>query len=328
MEQEPGRSVHPDESGPAPSTTGDELTSGQQSRVWSSLRAPFTLLVILAAAVIVITTRPWESSSSDNPIPRPSPTAAPVVDYTPVVGQCHTYSFYEFEHSTETSIPVPCTDPQHVSLTVSMQLPVGVSVPYEGSRFSMNTATKSCEASIGSFTQAGGPGVEFSLFAPAVFEPTSMQLQAGQQWLRCDVVEITASNTLKPLTQTVSGAMERGPDPRDALCVRPVASVRALPERGGNAPTKLWPTPAGCHAAGSAVAIRTERAKLAGNAYPGADAAQAAGKRACEEASSYFVNLSLTPLVPQEKWWTPNVLCVTSPAKYAAWVANGKTLAD
>ncbi len=303
---------------------GDELSAGSPSPSGVSRvlgRVPITALLIVVIAVFAIATRPWDSVKAVDPNPVPTPNL--LVDPAPSVGNCYTYTFFDFAQATETSPQVSCADPRHVAYTVTVIRAPKVSLPYDFDNAAANASVAACQPPVDQLTGIGD-GVEFSSILGAVYEPTSLQLRDGQRWLRCDVVERGPKGSLRPLPMRLDQSLASGPNVRDALCVHPGPWV---PGMHGDPSIMGWSNLADCSDPDAVVAIRSAHLGLDATTWPGATRVNRAADRACRTESSRFVGLALSPLTAPQDSWTPETLCVAEMTDYRKWVAKGKSLA-
>jgi len=319
--------------------------------LWSQrrLRYPAVAVAILAVLGLLTTTRPWQSAKSSTSAPSPpagrspaSPPASPRsvaqvgVVAPPRTGLCYAYTFHDFSQSTENDPPIPCEDPRHNAFTVAVLPADGIDLPFDGDDRAAEAAVTACQDPVDRLTGVGR-GVQFSTILGSVYEPSGLQLAAGQRWLRCDAVEMSLisghnaqpsqaefPSDLKALPATLQNLLVAGPDVRDALCVRPdVAWVRHLdddPTMNG------WSDLASCSDRGALVAVRAERAWPDGTRWPGPARANARSVRACHDASLRFVGLRLRPILAAKAEWGPTTLCVADVQAYRHWVEAGKPL--
>ena len=265
----------------------------------------------------------WSSSvaaMAKDAVARPAasasaPASGPVLP-PPKVGLCHEYSRAAEGAASEESAAVPC-EGDHDALTVARVDNPDVPIPYEGSYVPASKAMSTCQRAAEQYLGIGA-GVTFSRYSSAVYRPDQAQLDAGQRWLRCDLVKFPTFLGLMPLPGGLRSSMRKGPDLKDAYCVRPDAVQQGLfPQDTMDAPELGdWAGQADCFGSQALVAVRRA---------PAASASQAAA--ACTAQSRRFRGLRLSALVPPAAVWTDQVLCVAHITDYEAWLAHGKPMA-
>ncbi len=285
---------------------------------------PHPSWVAMTAALLVglVAGHLWAQSTAPPPVAAPPTVATPSPDPVPVavrapppVGVCLDYSREDEGAPVEESSPVHCSAP-HDALTVARVDHPGFSVDFEG-RYTLATeAMVLCQQQAEHYLGIG-PGVTFSRYSSAVYEPDPEQLAEGQAWLRCDLLKFPTWKGLVPLHGRLRGRLHAGPDLREAYCVRadalqdglPLATTMEAPELGD------WPGQTDCVGSHALVAVRRGHPRSLSNATA-----------ACEHESERFRSLALRPLVPPRRLWNGEVLCVAHIADYELWVVDGKRL--
>jgi hypothetical protein len=233
----------------------------------------------------------------------------------PTAGVCRNYSRDAEGADNEESTPVDCGS-AHDALTVAVLDHPDVSLPYVGSYLLSSRAMVLCQRAAEHYLGIG-PGVTFSRYSSAVFEPDAAQMAAGQRWIRCDLVKFPTYLGLMPIPQRVNGILRQGPGLADAYCVQPDALDQGLPPADKMEAPELgdWAGQADCIGTGAIVAVRRSPAKSPHDA-----------PAACARESRRFLHLPLHALSPPASLWSGQVLCVARIADYETWVVAGRPL--
>lgn len=288
-----------------------------RSSVWSVITAAFLAGLVAGHLWSQSTEAPPTAASTTEAAPSPSPSNASGVRPPPPVGVCLMYSRKAEARAVEESSPVRCTGP-HDAVTVARVDSPGFSVDFDGRPSLWNQAMVLCQQQAEHYLGIG-PGVTFSRYSSSVYEPNQAQLEAGQAWLRCDLVKFPTWRGLMPIPGTPRGLLHAGPSLHDAYCVRADALQDGLP------PATTWHAPelGDWHGQASCVGSHALVAVRRGHATSPATAADA-----CRHESERFRALALTALVPPRRLWNGEVLCVARIVDYESWVAAGKPLAS
>lgn len=312
----------------------DDLGERDEPRLDAALRRRVDRLVppsawkavAVALSVGLVAGHLWTSGAQTSAAASTSPststststsTSGPVaVLPPPQPGVCRDYSTEAEGAAVEESAPVPC-DADHDALTVATVDDPDLNLPFEGSYDQSSRAMVICQRAAEHYLGIG-PGVTFSRYSSAVYEPDAAQLAAGQRWLRCDLIKFPTFHALMPLPSRLQNSLRQGPDLDDAYCVAPHAVEQGLPPADRMEAPELgdWGGQADCVGTRALVAVR----RAAAGSRSGAAAA-------CAAASHRFRGLRLAALVPPADVWSGEALCVTPMDAYETWLANGKPLA-
>jgi hypothetical protein len=303
---------------------GPRLEAAVRDRLDRLVPAMAWRAVAVALAVGLVAGHLWSSSAAPPATAGPAPRASSPTSTSrtgsvlppPAVGLCHDYSREAEGGANEESKAVPCSG-DHDAVTVARVDHPDVNLPYDGSYLQASLAMVTCQRAAERYLGIG-PGVTFTRYSSAVYEPDPAQLAAGQRWLRCDLVKFPTFLGLMPLPGQLRGSMRTGPDLKDAFCVQPDALAQGLPRADRMEAPELgdWRGQADCFGTHALVVVRRA---------PAASPARAAA--ACTTASHRFRGLGLTALAPPADEWTDEVLCVARIADYETWLAHGKPMA-
>ena len=210
------------------------------------------------------------TDSADEPAPEPS--ASSTAPERPRVGDCHALTQRDVLGSADTQPAVECTD-QHTSETVHVGTfaPAAAGKPLALTSDAANrVAAQRCRARAASYLGTDPDRLWLTRVEVFWFVPTADEVDAGADWLRCDVVVLEREERLMPLPRTMKGALSQ-PDglERFGLCgtARPGAKdfVRVV-----------------CSEPHSWQAISTIGVG-GGKRYPGTEAVRDAGEEACQD---------------------------------------------
>lgn len=209
------------------------------------------------------------ASSASEPSATPTTaTAAP----RPGNRACYALSYDAAVAPTSDADPVDCTA-AHTSITYAVgtldTVVAGHLLAVDSKRVQAQVATD-CPAALPKFLGATPDQLHLSMLRAVWFTPTVEQSDAGADWYRCDVIAVAADGRLAALTGKIGGVLAR-PEARQRFAMCGTA------EPGTADFHRVI-----CSTDHSWKAIAT--VPIAGEKYPGEDAAQAAGQTPCENA--------------------------------------------
>lgn len=230
------------------------------------------LLSVLTCAVLVLGGCGGGSESGatdESPEPSASSTAPPE---RPKAGQCHQLSQDDVLGSADTEPAVNCSE-KHTSETVH----VGTFEPAKKGEAGALTsddanrrASQLCHGKAASYLGTDVAGLRLTRVGVFWFVPTPEEVDAGADWLRCDVVVLKGGEGLLQLPRTMKGALgEQAGLDRYGLC-------------GTAQPGSKQFDRVVCSGNHSWRAISTIPIQ-GGERYPGTDAARSAGEQPCED---------------------------------------------
>ncbi|MFW6775464.1 septum formation family protein [Nocardioides sp. CPCC 205120] len=197
------------------------------------------------------------------------PTAAGVP--RPPLDACYALSAEEAVAPTSTAEPVDCAaSPTAVTYEVgALDLYDAGHLLAVDSAQVQRTLAATCRAGLASYLGTDETTLRLSVLRSVWFSPTLEQSDAGADWYRCDVIAVVAEATLGALEPTMRGVLADG--------------VRTWGLCGTARPGEAGFQRVACGLEHTWRA--TEVVDLGTGAYPGTEAAQAAGDEPCQEAA-------------------------------------------
>lgn len=164
--------------------------------------------LLVAAAVLVAAAGCTDTAPEAAPsaTPTPPPTASPAPQ--PPANGCYNLRYADALAATSDTKPVPCKRPHRVqtffvgpaaTLTAGGHL---LAVDSEKVRTQMATE---CPRRFAAYVGGSREQRRLSMLSPIWFGPTLEESDAGQAWIRCDVIALAAEGRLAPL----SGSLRR-----------------------------------------------------------------------------------------------------------------------
>jgi len=233
--------------------------------------------VALAAAVLVLAGCSAGPDAGPDDVPSPTPTPPPTATAAPSPTEdgCYRLDFEEAVSPTSTAPARPCGRP-HTAETYRVgrvdNVEEGHLLAIDSDRVQDQVAT-TCRGAFGAAVGGDQAQQRLSMLRPVWFTPTLQQSGAGADWYRCDVVALQGGDRLTSLRASLRGVLAT-PEGRETYGMCGTAAPDAADfER---VPCRLphsW-------RAVEVVALTPG----ADGAYPGVDAARAAGQQQCEDA--------------------------------------------
>ncbi len=162
------------------------------------------------ATAPTVTTAPTEPTEPTTPT---ETTAEPELAGPPKVGNCYRTGKVAFQQQRDGSFPVNCGRP-HTAETFAV-----IDVGGSARKAEIDRVWRECQAS---FKRYVGDSQTVSTLGLTVIQPTADQMLQGQQWARCDAIELPNYNGLggRLRTGSVAGALEGGVPDEFRGCVR------------------------------------------------------------------------------------------------------------
>ena len=210
----------------------------------------------------------------------PAPASA-----EPTVGACYDYTAAVLE-GTSTPAPVVDCSTEHTAETYLVRpLPASFGLPSDASLAARLAAGRPCSvADMNAYL--GTPERTLpSRFRPVVLFPTDAQWQAGERWVRCDVV-LQAGEELKAFAGTAA-ALVAAADPRQFdYCTPREPNAKSTAAYACTKPKRNW--------------IKVLDAELgkAGSAFPGASTVERKTRNLCERQGKKWAGKEKFP-----GWW-------------------------
>ncbi len=207
--------------------------------------------------------------------PTPSPTASPPTATAaprPADRDCYRLDFDTAVAPTSQAKPVDCGS-EHTSMTYAvgaLRTEVGGHLLAVDSDRVQAQVARTCPQRLPGFLGGGPADLHLSMLRAVWFTPTVEESDAGAGWYRCDVIALASDGELAPLTGRLRGVLGSS-QARDryAMCgtAQPGAAdfARVI-----------------CSRPHSWRAIST--VSIAGQRYPGEQAAREAGQQPCQDA--------------------------------------------
>ena len=189
----------------------------------TSSRTPLQLTGIAAVAALVLT----------------GLTAAPAAAAEPGVGTCYAYGKSTLDDVSSTAAPVACTDKHTAETYYVRTLPDSFGIPAKASAAARLSAAEPCTSKAMN-AYLGIPDRKLpSRFQTAVLFPTKAEWEAGERWMRCDVVlqgGTSLVNLTKPAAEVVAGA----PGEQFDFCTPGTPNAKNTSAFPCNKPKKNW----------------------------------------------------------------------------------------
>lgn len=207
--------------------------------------------------------------AADSPPETSTSTSAPE---RPQVGDCHRLTPRDVLESADTEPPVDCAS-EHSSQTVHVGTfePAAEGKPRALTSDAANRAAgQRCGSRAAAYLGTGVEELRITRVEVFWFVPTAEEVEAGADWLRCDVVVLAGEQELLPLPRTLEGALSQPAGlERYGLCGTARPGAKDF-ERVVCSRRHSWQ-------AISTIAIG------GGERYPGTGAVRAAGEEACQD---------------------------------------------
>ena len=229
--------------------------------------APLLLALTLGACSPDGSAGDTSDDAAAQPTETTSSSTAPV---RPQVGECHRLSVDELLGSADTESPVGCRD-EHTSETVHVGTFTAAAAGQPGALTgdkANQVAARTCRTNAASYLGTEPGRLWLTRVEIFWFVPTPAQVDAGADWLRCDVVVLERGDRLMALPTSMEDALRKAGDDRYALCgtARPGAEDF---ERVVCSERHSW-------RAISTISVGE------GERYPGPQAARSAGEERCQ----------------------------------------------
>lgn len=177
----------------------------------------FAVLLLCAVQALGACTSQSVPEASDEPSVSASSSTAPT---RPQVGECHRLSLQELLGSADTEPPVPCGD-EHTSETVHVgtfkAAAAGETAALTQDRAN-RVAARTCRTEAASYLGTDPGRLWLTRVEVFWFVPTPEQVDAGADWLRCDVVVLERGDRLMQLPASMEDALRATGGRRYALC--------------------------------------------------------------------------------------------------------------
>ncbi len=209
--------------------------------------------------------------------PLPGVRASETVAAT--VGDCFNYKSSGTKDQAASAPAVDCTTPHKAQTYWAGTLPQSFGVPLKATAASRLKQTQPCTVTnINAFVNLGDRKLPTRLQSVSVF-PSKAQWDAGQRWVRCDVV-FRAGKSYKPLSTPMAAFVTATPASQLNFCT---------PRVPGNRTTSAYP----CTNIKKNWIMILERnlGTTPGKKFPGSRAVEYQTKRICENAAKPFVTL-------------------------------------
>ncbi|MDT9595232.1 septum formation family protein [Nocardioides zeae] len=228
-----------------------------------------------AAAVLLLASA---CSSGDDDTVEPSPTSEPTAPPTasaaerPPADACYELTIDEALAPTSSSAPVDCADGAGSVTSVTYEVGA-LSTWVDGHLLAVDSAqvqgalASTCRRNLAAYLGTDQTTLRLSVVTPIWFSPTVEESDAGADWYRCDATAVIDSERLGALPVPLEGAFADGAGAL-ALC--------GTAEPGAEDFRRI--------ACGLDHAWRAVEVVDVGDAYPGEEAAQAAGQDQCQQA--------------------------------------------
>lgn len=227
-------------------------------------------LLFLALALGACSSGDGADSSSDLAASEPTEaTSSGTAPVRPQVGECHQLSVDELLGSADTKSPVGCGD-QHTSETVHVGTFTAAAAGQPGALTgdkANRVAARTCRTNAASYLGTDPGALRLTRVEVFWFVPTPEEVDAGADWLRCDVVALERGDRLMQLPRSMKDALRTRSD-RYALCGTARPGAKDF-ERVVCSERHSW-------RAISTIGVGD------GDRYPGPRAARAAGEERCQ----------------------------------------------
>ncbi len=166
-------------------------------------------------------------------------TAPPAAAAEPAVGTCYSYKKSTLGDVSSTAAPVACTAKHTAETYYVRTLPESFGIPAKASTAKRLSAAEPCTVKAMN-AYLGIPDRKLpSRFQTAVLFPTKAEWEAGERWMRCDVVlqgGTALVNLTKPAAEVVAGA----PSEQFDFCTPGTPNAKNTSAFPCNKPKKNW----------------------------------------------------------------------------------------
>lgn len=238
---------------------------------------------VTVAAVVVLTSglSGCRAETAETPAPAATQSAAAEPPAGPADDACYLIDYDSAVSPTSDAAPTACTA-RHTSETFrvgEVDAVVDGHLLAVDSEHVRDAVASRCRAALGRFVRGSERQLRLSMIRPVWFTPTLEQSDAGAAWYRCDAVVLAGTETLVDLTSSLRRALADGVPERFAMCGSSAPDAKAF-ERVRCSERHRW----------RAVDVIT----FDTTTYPGAKAAQSAGRARCEDAAAQRAEDPLT----------------------------------
>lgn len=168
---------------------------------------------VLAAAALVLATAACDDgkpAAAPTPTPTHPPTASPAPQ--PPAGGCYHLGYAEALAATSDAKPVPCTRPHTLQTyfvgPAATLTPSGHLLAIDSEKVRTQMATE-CPRRFAAYVGGSAEQRRLSMLSPTWFGPTLEESDAGQSWLRCDVIALAAEGRLARLGSNLRKVLDK-----------------------------------------------------------------------------------------------------------------------